>query len=82
MDALLFNKYKTKQKVPPHQPAAKVDEIVKIVGLSKEYPYTYWLKKVNGHSYGRILEICKLAESLPDKYSKGGFITNKLTNGL
>ncbi len=77
MDTLLFNKYQQK-KGAPHEQAAKVDEIVKIVGLSKEYPYTYWLRKVKNFSYGYVLEICKEADSLDKKYSKGGYLTNKL----
>lgn len=73
-----LTKYKTKQKIPPHEQAAKVDEIIKIVGLNKIYNYAYWLRKVKNTSYGDILSICKEAEGLNEKYNKGGFITNKL----
>lgn len=75
-----FIKYQTKQKIPPHEQAAKVDEIIKIVGLNKIYNYTYWLRKVKNYSFSQILDICKEASNLGDKYNKGGFITNRLCN--
>ena len=68
-----------KKKVPPHEQAAKVDEILKVVQLTKEYNYTYWLRKVKKWSFADILAICKEADSLPEKYSKGGFLTNRLS---
>lgn len=74
----LLGKYLNKQKVPPHEQAAKVDLIVEIVGLNKTYNYTYWLRKVKKFSYGDIVNICKEASNLEGKYNKGGFITNKL----
>ena len=66
------------KKTPPHEQAAKVDEIIKLVGLSEKYPYQYWLRKVKSFTFGDILDICKTAEGLPDKYPKGAFITNRL----
>lgn len=73
-------KYQTKQKVPPHEQAAKVNEILKIVKLTKQYDYGYWLRKVKKHSFSTVLDICKEASNLGDKYNVGGFITNRLCN--
>jgi len=67
-----------KEKVPPHEQAAKVNEILKVIPLTETYNYTYWLRKVKPFSFSSVLEICKLASELPEKYNKGGFITNKL----
>lgn len=75
--------YKIKREKPPrHEQNAKVDEILKVIGKNDRYKYGFWLKYVKKFSFGRILEICKLAENLPGKYSKGGFMVNKLKNGL
>lgn len=73
-----LNKYQTKQKGPAHEQAAKVDEIIKVVGKNDRYPYGFWLRKVKKFSYGQILAMCKEASNLNSKYSKGGFLTNKL----
>lgn len=78
MDTLLLKKYQTiKKGAPPHEQAAKVDLIVEVIGLSKQYDYKYWLRKVKKISYSDIISFCKEASNLPDKYSKGGYLTNK-----
>ena len=77
--ATYLNVYYQSKKTPPHEQAAKVDEIVKIVGLNKPYNYQYWLKKVKPFSFTTILEICKDASNLDSKYNIGGFITNRLS---
>ena len=68
-------------KVPRHEIAASVDEIVALVGVDKTYNYGYWLRKVkqSGMCFPEILGVLKEARDLPDKYNKGGFITNKLS---
>lgn len=66
------------KKETPHEQAAKVNEIVNIVGLSEKYNYQFWLGRVKKYSFGQILEICKKAKSLESKYNKGGYITNQL----
>lgn len=73
---LILSRFEIKNKEPNKQ-ALKVDEILKVIGKDG-YPYGFWLKKVKNYSYAQILAICKEAEELPAKYSKGGFIVNKL----
>lgn len=76
------DKYLVKDnKKPKHQTAASVDEIIKIVGESKQYDYGYWLRKVKNVSYAKVLQICKEASNLDKKYNRGGYITNKLKCG-
>lgn len=72
------NKFSSSKKKPPHEKSASVDEIIKLVGLSKTYDYGYWLKKVGTASFSTVLGILKEASSLEAKYSKGGFICNRL----
>lgn len=74
-----LDKYQTKEKKGPrHEQSAKVDEILKVLGENDRYKYGFWLKYVSKWSFGQILEICKTAANLPDKYSRGGYIVNKL----
>lgn len=74
-----IDKYtKVDNKAPKHDVAASVNEIIKIVGESKQYNYGYWLRKVKNVPYSKVLEICKNASNLGAKYSKGGYITNSL----
>jgi len=65
-------------KIPKHEKSASVDSVIEIVGLSKKYNYKYWLAKIGKIRYNDIQEITKNARNLPDKYSKGGYITNRL----
>lgn len=67
-----------KGKGPPHEKAASVDEIIKIVGLNKKYGYTYWLRKVGRASYPAVMGILKQVSGADKKYNKGGLITNLL----
>lgn len=67
-----------KQKPPRHEKAASVNEIVKVVGTTKQYDYGYWLKMVGKRSYTQILGILKSLESLPKEYKKGAVLTNIL----
>lgn len=72
------NKYiQPDSKAPKHEVAAAANEVVKLLGNNKQYPYTYWLRKVKGISYSKVLSICKEASNLPNQYSKGGFLTNR-----
>lgn len=73
-----YEKYKQEKKPAPHEKAAAVNEIIKILGESKIYNYSYWLRKVGSASYSTVVAILKEAQSLESKYSKGGFVTNKL----
>lgn len=65
----------------PHELSTSVDEILRVVGKSMKYGYTYWLGKVkrSGLEFTRILEITKEVERMDSKYNKGGRITNILT---
>lgn len=66
------------EKAPPHEKAASVNEIIKVVGENKIYNYTYWLRRIGNVSYGNILSILKDLQTLPEKYSKGATLTNIL----
>lgn len=67
------------QKAPSHEKAAIVNLFLDFVGgASKDYPYTYWLRKVGKCKYGDALDIIKALENLPIKYNKAGTIINKL----
>lgn len=65
-------------KAPPHEKAASVNAIVKLLGNNKVYNYQYWLRKVGDANYSDVLDILKKASTLPKKYNLGGFITNEL----
>jgi hypothetical protein len=71
---------KPKAKAPSHELAASVNEIIALVGTSKQYDYGYWLRKVKTSrmSFCEVLGVLKEARDLPGKYNQGGFITNKL----
>lgn len=82
------NHKKKVTKLPPHELAASVNEIVALVGISDKYDYGYWLRlvKKSKFSFPEVLGVLKEARDLPGKYNCGGFITNKLlgkkkTNG-
>jgi len=64
---------------PPHSKAAAVNEILDALkDEPKQYSYGYWLRKVGRASYGTVMSIAKAARDLPAKYSRGGFVTNRL----
>jgi hypothetical protein len=74
-----IDKYLQKHKGPPHEKAAVVNLFLDFIGgATKDYPYTFWLKKVGRCDYGQALEIVKSLENLPLKYNKAGTIINKL----
>lgn len=73
-----YESNKTNKKIPPHEKAASVNEIIKVVRESKTYDYGYWLRKIGTASYSNVLDILKEAQGLDKKYNLGGFITNKL----
>lgn len=66
---------------PPHELAAIVDEIERAGFVTKKYGYTYWLGKVKraGISFNDIHGILKEIRGMDAKYSKGGRLTNVLT---
>ena len=74
-----------KQKVAPHTKAALVDEIVKVVGVTENYNYVFWLSKVKqfekkGGKVGDILDWLKEINTFPSSFNKGGCLTNKIKN--
>ena len=69
---------KKNDKAPRHEKAASANLIIELLGNSKSYPYEYWLRKIGRASYSTVVGIIKEASSLDRKYSKGGYITNRL----
>lgn len=69
------------EKKPPHEIAATVDLIEAARLFSPKYGYTYWLGKVKraGVSYNEMVGILKEISGMDPKYSKGGRLTNVLT---
>lgn len=65
-------------KKPRHEKSAMVDEIIKIVGVSAKYGYTYWLRKIKDWSYPELMGLLKSIEKMDSKYPKGATLTNKL----
>ena len=65
----------------PHEIAATVNEIIKVVGEHPKYGYAYWLGKVkrSGKSYNEMIGILKGIAEMDPKYPKGATLTNKLT---
>ena len=67
------------QKGPPHQKAEIVNLFLDFIGGAiKDYPYTFWLKRVGRCTYGDAIAMMKDLENLPVKYNKAGVIINKL----
>lgn len=79
IDSILtkYKAVKDTEKKPPHEKAASVDEIIKLLGENKVYNYSYWLRKVGTASYSKILEIVKAAKDMPVEM-QGGYLTNQL----
>lgn len=76
-----FAKYQlVKKKAPNSELAATVEEVLKVVGKTKQYDFPYWcaIVKKAKVSYVEMLGILKKIESAPDKYPKGGILVNKL----
>ena len=68
-----------KKKPPSHEKAATVNLFLDFIGgVSKDYPYTFWLRKVGKCTYGDAIGIIKGLENLPIKYNKAGTIINQL----
>ncbi len=74
-------KPKDKGRTTPHELAAVVDEIQKVLGFKYDdkYGYRYWLRKAKGYSYTEIMGILKEIQNADPKYNKGGMLTNKLS---
>jgi hypothetical protein len=68
----------------PHELAATVNEIIKVVGLHPKYGYRYWLGKVkrSGKGYGEMAGILKEISGMDAKYPKGATLTNKLSRKI
>lgn len=69
------------EKAPPHELSAAT-ELIREAGLfSKKYGRTYWLGKLKRArvSYNEIIGILKEIAQMDPKYSKGGRLTNILT---
>lgn len=73
-----YEQSKEKDMSPKHERAASVNAILELVSPTKTYDYKYWLVKVGNATYSQVLDILKEARGLESKYSKGGYITNKL----
>ncbi len=80
MDTNLLRKYtEKKEKAPPHEKAATVNLILEFVGgVTKQYDYGYWLRKVGRATFSDALDILKSLESLPLQYNKAGTVVNRL----
>jgi len=67
----------TIQKKTAHQ--VLVDAILKASGQDKSQ-YKFWLGMISRStkSMNEILDLCEKAKSLPEPYSKGGYIRNRL----
>ena len=65
----------------PHELAATVNEIIKVVGDHPKYGYKYWLGMVKrcGKGYGAMLGLLKEISAMDPKYPKGATLTNKLS---
>jgi hypothetical protein len=93
MQKLDFSKYANvkKQKPPPH-PLSACSELIREAGIykneDKKYGRTYWLGVLSRHCkkknkapesmYTELLGLLKEASGMDGKYSKGGWLTNKL----
>lgn len=76
----LIDKYfKETVKKVPHEKAEVVNVFLDFIGgISKDYPYEFWLRRVGKCKYGDALMIIKELETLPIKYNKAGTVINKL----
>lgn len=70
-----------KQKPPPHEISATANLIEEAGLFTKKYGRTYWMGKVKraGVSYNEMVGILKQISGMDPKYSKGGRLTNVLT---
>jgi len=56
-----------------------VDRILEVTGQDPKKYYGFWCKKVNNNmSMNKILDLCNIAEKLPAKYSKVGYLIKRL----
>lgn len=69
------------QKPAPHEIAAASNLIEEAGLFTKKYGRTYWLGKIKraGVSYNEMIGILKEIRGMDPKYSKGGRLTNVLT---
>lgn len=77
-EALQKTLFREPEKPVYSEMQAKVNEIAKLVPLTKRYGYGYWAKLAQGYSYGDILAILKEVKNANAKYPKGGLLTNIL----
>ena len=70
----------TKETDAPHELSDMTELIRKKIGFSGRYGRGYWLKKLKqaNISYGQLEAIVEKAVSLPQKYNRGGYISNRL----
>lgn len=68
-------------KAPPHEISATANLIEEAGLFSKKYGRTYWMGKVKraGVSHNEMIGILKEIKGMDPKYSKGGRLTNVLT---
>jgi hypothetical protein len=74
----LLAERQVKKRPPPHEKAASSSAILALLGENDRFGRGYWLRLIGDRSYGEVLAIVKTAAGLPSRYSKGGYITNRL----
>ena len=77
---LLRTRELPREKPPPHELSACVNEIERVVGFTGKYGRGYWLFQVkrSGKAYPEMMGILKDIERMDAKYPKGATLTNKL----
>lgn len=71
-----------KEKAPPHEISATANLIEEAGLFTKKYGRTYWMGKIKraGVDYNEMIGILKEVMQMDRKYSKGGRLTNILTD--
>ena len=69
-------------KAPPHEISATANLIEEAGLFSKKYGRTYWMGKIKraGVTHNEMIGILKEINGMDPKYSKGGRLTNILTD--
>lgn len=61
---------------------ASINEIGKICPFTRQFPRGFWSKKLklSGKSYNDIMYLIQKSGELDEKYSRCGWLANKLSN--
>jgi len=64
----------------PHELADSVNYIKDNIGFNGRYSGGYWLKKIKdkGLTYFQVKQLVDKALTLPEKYNRGGYLSNKM----